>query len=74
METLILDFNDATPDDLGEILWSSFIAAQLVRQPELREVTPRPEWSNQDDATKALWGDFARRLVALHRHAIVIID
>jgi hypothetical protein len=63
---MTLNFGDASPDDLGEILWASFISARLAAEPELREQTPRPEWHNQDDATKALWRGFAQRLLALY--------
>jgi hypothetical protein len=58
---LTLNFQDATPDELGEILWTSFISARLVREPAPRELTPRPEWDVQDDETKALWNYFAKR-------------
>lgn len=66
MTPLILDFKDATPDELGEILWVSFMAARLVCETGLRVVEPRPEWDNQNDETKALWNYFAERLLALH--------
>lgn len=29
--------------------------------------SPRPSWEAQDDATKALWNAFARRLLALYQ-------
>jgi hypothetical protein len=63
---MTLDFEDATADELGELLWASFISARLAAEPALREQQPRPEWDNQDDGTKALWHDTARRLIALY--------
>jgi hypothetical protein len=66
-ENLILDFDDATQDELGALLWDSFISVRLTADPGLREHEPRPEWSNQDDTTKALWHSFAQRLIALYR-------
>jgi hypothetical protein len=63
---MILDFADASSDELGEILWSSFIATRLCREDALRAVEPRPEWSNQDDDTKALWRAYAERLRAFY--------
>jgi hypothetical protein len=64
---MILDFRDATPAELGEILWSSFMAARLCREDHLRAVEPRPEWSNQDADTKALWQAYAERLRAFYQ-------
>jgi hypothetical protein len=63
---LKLNFSDAPSDQLGEILWDSFISARLAAEPALREQKPRPEWANQDDDTKALWRSFAQRLIALY--------
>jgi hypothetical protein len=67
LEPMILDFPDATAAELGEILWSSFIAVRLCREDLLRAVEPRPEWSNQDADTKALWLAYAERLRAFYQ-------
>jgi hypothetical protein len=64
--TIVLNFADAAPEELGEILWVSFIATRLVREDALRAAEPRPEWSNQDDDTKALWRAYAERLRAFY--------
>jgi len=64
---MILDFRDATPAELGEILWSSWMATRLCREDLLRAVEPRPEWSNQDADTKALWVAYAERLRAFYQ-------
>lgn len=63
---MTLSFVDVNTDELGEVLWSSFMSARLVHEQELRETTPRPEWNNQDAATKELWNYFAARLIALY--------
>jgi hypothetical protein len=64
---MILDFADASPAELGEILWSSYMATRLCREDALRGAEPRPEWSNQDDDTKALWRAYAERLRAFYQ-------
>lgn len=63
---MILDFPDATAAELGELLWSSFMAARLCRENVSRAVEPQPQWRNQDADTKALWLAYAERLCVFY--------
>jgi hypothetical protein len=61
---MILDFADATQDELGEILWTAWVTVRIVRDEGLRDM--RPAWNRLDDATRAFWDAYADRLRALY--------
>jgi hypothetical protein len=62
----VLEFSGTDPEMLGELLYDSYLSAQLALSPRLRESTPRLSWETLEPAAQELWRAFGKRLIALY--------